>query len=305
MLKLSSCYKGMVRFYEPMAKHTSLGLGGYADIYAEPCGLDSLQFLLEMAYENAIPVLPVGHGTNLLVKDSGIRGIVVSLKTFRRLEILNNADNGYAYIAVGPGVPLGKLIQFAAQIGFSGLEGLAGIPGSVGGGVFMNAGSYGSEIGDCVVSVDILEKDGFRRTLTARELNFSYRNSSLPAGSIIVEINMRLKKDSPKSVRSRVQKFLERKKTTQPLGLPTAGCVFKNTEENSAGILLDLAGCKGMKVGYTEISALHANFFTNYGKSSSDFLELMSQAREQVKARFGIELKPEIQIIGNDSTIIL
>lgn len=299
-IKLTNSYKGILCFYEPMAEHTSLGLGGAADIYAVPNDLDSLKFLLKVAYDNSIPVLPIGHGTNLLIKDGGIRGIVLSLKSFRRFEVLDNNDNSYIYAAVGAGVPLGRFIQFTAKTGFSGLEGLAGIPGSVGGGVFMNAGSFGAEIGDCVVVVDILEKDGSKRTLNGRELSFSYRNSSFHEGSIIVEVKMRLKKDLPQSVKARVREFLERKKTTQPLELPSAGCVFKNTDGKPAGRLLDLSGCKGMKIGNTEISSLHANFFINRGNSASDFLDLMSRASERVRKRFGIELKPEIQIIGED-----
>ncbi|HLC16032.1 MAG TPA: UDP-N-acetylmuramate dehydrogenase [Thermodesulfovibrionia bacterium] len=300
LFNLSSDYRGVVRFNEPMAEHTSLGLGGAVDVYAVPEDLGSLRFILKVAYDNGMPIFPVGHGTNLLIKDGGIRGIVLSLKSFNRLEVLESHEQETVYLAVGAGVALGRLIQFTVQHGYAGLEGLAGIPGTVGGGVFMNAGSFGAEIGDCVVSVDVLEKDGFRRNLDAKDLNFSYRSSCIPEGAIVIEAVFRFKQDESSNVKGRVKECLERKKSTQPLGFSSAGCVFKNINGNAAGRLLDLAGCKGMKIGGAEISTVHANFIINHGDRAEDFLALMEKARERVKMLFDVELKPEIQIIGED-----
>jgi UDP-N-acetylmuramate dehydrogenase len=178
------------------------------------------------------------------------------------------------------------------------MEPLAGIPGTVGGAVFMNAGSFGTEIKDVVTGVEIVDREGSIRRLSRSEIGFSYRSSSLPKGSIIISAEFRLSRDKPESVSKRIRETIRKKALSQPLNYPSAGCVFKNPPDDSAGRLIDIAGCKGMRCGGIEVSSVHANFFINTGGGTfDDFINLMEEVRDRVYKTSGIKLEPEIHIL--------
>jgi len=287
-----------VRFDEPMSKHTYLGIGGPADIFVEPATVSALAILLRTAVENKMPIFPLGGGTNLLVSDGGIEGTVISMAAFNEVRVIGE-DADSATVHVGAGHSLMRLLRFAAEKGLSGMEGLAGIPGQVGGAIAGNAGAFDREIKDVLVNVSVMSVDGTVRDIRKDAINFEYRHAELPAGAIVLGAVIRLGKDEPSAVAKRMDEFLKTKKTTQPIGERSAGCVFKNPAGGYAGKLMDDAGCKGMRVGAIEVSRLHANFFVNTGGgTAADYAELMKEVSSKVKAASGVALEPEIRIIG-------
>lgn len=291
-------FKGEMKFNEPLSAHTSLGIGGPVDVMVFPEDPLSLKNALLAAEKEKIPVFVIGAGTNLLAPDGRIEGIAVSLKAFRSIELTRDSDETNVVLYAGSGVPLPMLVNFARKYGYSGIEALAGIPGYVGGAVYMNAGSFGTEIKDVIVSVAIMNSHGGIVILDKDKLEFSYRSSNLPAGSIILSANIILRKDDPAEVDRRTRECSSRKKAAQPLGELSAGCVFKNPPGDAAGRLIDAAGCKGMKTGGAEVSSVHANYFINKGGATCrDFIELMKAVKAKVKAYSGIDLEPELKII--------
>jgi UDP-N-acetylmuramate dehydrogenase len=291
--------KGEIKFDEPLSAHTSLGIGGPVDIMVFPEDPTSLKNVLLVAEKENIPVFVLGAGTNLLASDSRIEGLAVSLKAFRSIELTRDSDENNVVLYAGSGVPLPMLVNFARKYGYSGIEALAGIPGYVGGAVYMNAGSFGTEMKDVIVSVASMNSHGEIMISDKDKLGFSYRSFNLPAGSIILSANIILRRDDPAEVDRRTREFLSRKKTSQPLGELSAGCVFKNPPGDSAGRLIDAAGCKGMRTGGVEVSRVHANYFINKGGATCrDFIELMQTVKAKVKAYSGTDLEPEVKITG-------
>lgn len=295
-------FRGEVRLDEPMAAHTSLRIGGPVDMMAFPEDPLSLRNLLYAATERHIPLVIIGAGTNILVDDRGIRGIAVSLRGFAKIETVRGGNEKMAVLYAGAGSPLGKLLHFAGQKGYAGIETLAGIPGSVGGAVCMNAGSFGMEMKDVIESVAVMDRKGKINILRRKELNFSYRSANLPVGVLILSANIVLRKDDPGTVTKQTREFLEKKKETQPLGAPSAGCVFRNPQGQAAGRLIEEAGCKGMRAGAVEVSSVHANYFINTGKGTyKDFIKLMALVTSRVQGKSGIVLEPEIRIIHREA----
>ncbi|GAB4407887.1 MAG: UDP-N-acetylmuramate dehydrogenase [Thermodesulfovibrionales bacterium] len=291
-------FKGKVAFDEPMKKHTTLRIGGPADIYAVPDDVISMRSLLLTLKDSGIPVIPIGGGSNLLVTDEGIEGAVLSVVSFNRIEMIKDDDDGVR-LFVEAGVPLQRLINLSKDRGYKGIEGLAGIPGTIGGAIKGNAGSFGFELSDVIESVALIDIGGRIFQAKGDDLNFGYRSSGIPDGAVILSANIRLEKDSPEDVDRRINAFLQDKRKKQPLSEHSAGCVFKNPDEGPAGRLIDEACCKGMRRGDIEVSSLHANFFINRGDGkASDFLGLMEDVKERVFRLFGIELEPEIRIVG-------
>lgn len=298
--RIMETVRGEIMMNEALSKHTSLKIGGPVSMLVFPEDPMSLKNILTAAQEEAVPVFFIGAGTNLLVKDGGLDGIAVSLDAFNQVCVAEDTDENVTLFA-GAGVSLGKLINFTKEKGYSGIEALAGIPGSLGGAVYMNAGSFGVEIKDVIVSIAIMNRYGKIAILKIENLRFSYRNSNLPAGLAILSANIKLKKGTPEEVDAKVNECLRKKRETQPLGAPSAGCVFKNLEGQSAGRLIELAGCKGMRAGDAEVSGLHANYLINRGSATSkDFIALMDMVREKVQEHSGITLEPEIKIIGKN-----
>ncbi|MDH4028746.1 MAG: UDP-N-acetylmuramate dehydrogenase [Nitrospirota bacterium] len=290
-------FKGEIKFDEPLSAHTSLRIGGPVDIMVFPEDPVSLKNVLAAAHRESIPVHVIGGGTNLLAGDGRVGGIAVSLRAFSNIENTRETTEEHVVLYAGAGVPLAALVNFSRRNGYSGIEALSGIPGYLGGAVYMNAGSFGTEIKDVIVSVAVMNMQGDISIMDRDRIAFSYRSSNLPEGLLILSANIRLKKDRPEDVDRRANEFLERKRASQPGGL-SAGCVFKNPGADSAGRLIDAAGCKGMRVGAVEVSAVHANYFINKGGATArDFIELMDAVRERVRDNSGIELEPEIKFI--------
>ncbi|MBA3071939.1 MAG: UDP-N-acetylmuramate dehydrogenase, partial [Nitrospirae bacterium] len=242
----------------------------------------------------------VGGGTNILVKDGGVYGAVISLKNFRCSDIANEEKDMVMFFAES-GTPLQKLVSFSKEHGYSGIEGLIGIPGFVGGAIAGNAGAFGYSIKNALVSVRMMNPDKGIYEMSASELGLEYRAAKIPEDTVILSANMRLRKDVKEDVVKRINSFLKQKRETQPLSEMSAGCVFRNPEGTSAGRLIDEAGCKGMRIGDVEVSRVHANFFINKGDAkASDFLKLMDEVKKKVMKVFGTELEPEIRIVGKE-----
>lgn len=293
-------FRGEVRYQEPMAMHTSLRIGGPAEVFAVPTEYTSLTDLYMILLRKKIPFLVVGGGTNLLVRDGGVNGVVISVTSFRGIDV-SMTDHGCVYMEVEAGTPLQRLVRFAKDKGYTGIEGLVGIPGTFGGAVCGNSGAFGQEIKDVLVSLRIIDTDGTRKDLSPQTLGFGYRHSRISAGQFVLSGEVKLGISTPEEVGAKTQEFHKIKQETQPLWEPSAGCVFKNPEGLSAGKLIDEAGCKGMKVGDVEVNTLHANFFINKGKATSaDFIALMEKVSLRVKEKSGVRLEPEIRIVGNE-----
>lgn len=286
-----------IRINEPFAKYTSLKIGGIVDVVIKP-QIDSLPEIIEILKYNQIPYFVIGGGTNCLIMDSGINGIVILTDSFKDIKVLP-PEGSFREVYAQAGCPLKRVINICADLGLSGMEAFAGIPGSIGGAIAGNAGSFGYEIKDVLKSIDIILPKYGRKRLNFSEISFDYRKASLPEGSIIIGATLLLKKDDPHYVLEKVRAYAKEKSLRQPLSKRSAGCVFKNPKGLFAGKLIDEAGCKGMRSGDIEVSSLHANFFINTGKGSSDdFLRLMDKVSDRVWRRFGVILEPEIRIIG-------
>ncbi len=277
----------------PLAASTTLAIGGPAGYLASPRSVAELLELLAVCEEAGHEVRMLGAGSNLLVADEGVAGVVVRLagREFASLELLPGA------IRCGAGLSLGKLVREAAAAGLSGLEGLAGIPASVGGALRMNAGgSYGA-IGNTVSGVRVIGEGGSEIELSASESGFAYRDSGL-AGLVITGCTLELTPEQPGVVQERTRQVLKEKRCSQPLKEKSAGCIFKNPEaEISAGRLLDELGFRGRMVGGAMVSDMHANYIINAGEAScSEVLELIDLMREAARRERGVELELEVEI---------
>jgi UDP-N-acetylmuramate dehydrogenase len=293
-------FGGRALFAEPLSRHTSLRIGGPADAWVDVESVAELSDLLALAHGASAgsPVFILGSGTNVLVSDRGVRGIVVHLGGgFRFVEWSVAGD--HATVHAGASVPFKMLVYDAVERGFSGLEFGEGIPGSVGGGLTMNAGAFGGEIGRVVDRLEGVHPGGRVEELPRDRLIFGYRRLELPPGWIITGVRLRLERGDAVEMRARVAAARETRKKSQPLGLPNAGSVFKNPRHAFAGRLLEEAGLKGLERGGARISERHANVIVNQGGATAeDVRSLMEEMRERVYARSGIRLEPEVKLVG-------
>ena len=279
---------------EPMSRHTTLKLGGPADYLAFPRSEEEIAGLFEEADRNGIPVTVIGHGSNLLVLDGGIRGLVISIGKNMR-AITRNGNT----LTVQAGAMLGSAAAEAAEAGLTGLEFASGIPGTVGGGVTMNAGAYGGEMAQTVTRVRGIRRNGERVELSRDEMDFGYRHSAVTEMNLTVtEVTFELQAGDPAEIRAKMSELNARRAEKQPLDVPSAGSTFKRPEGYYAAALIDQCGLKGYSVGGAQVSLKHAGFLVNKGTSSRDFLELMKQVAGIVEERTGVRLEPEVRIIG-------
>jgi len=284
--------KGAVRFHEPMRLHTSFRIGGPADAYIEPEDEATLCRLMAQARKAKVPVFVMG-GTNLLVRDGGIRGIVVRLT---RLDRIEEHQGGLLYVEGGVGMP--RLLKYALQRKLAGLEFAAGIPGTLAGSVVMNAGTRTGEMQDVVERVRMVTPAGEIRELSAEEVGFEYRRTRLPRG-IVAGAWLRLRWDPKSRMDVAIKESLRRRKATQPLALPNAGCVFKNPGGDPAGLLIEAVGLKGAQIGDAQVSTLHANFIVNRGRATArDVLSLIRKVGQTVEEKAGVTLQLEVKIVG-------
>jgi UDP-N-acetylmuramate dehydrogenase len=279
----------------PMGPYTTFRAGGKAEALCAVKDVLQLKELLSFARREGFPYLIVGKGSNILVKDGGLKGIALLLRG--ELEGVEEKEDA---IHAGGGLGLSELIRFCQRRGLAGLEFLAGIPGTVGGAVAMNAGAWGKSTGDVVTGVEIITAHGEGVTKNRSEIQFGYRKAVLPRGSVVVRAMFKVTQDRPEAVGERVRDYLERRKATQPLDYPSAGSVFKNPPHDYAGRLLEMAGMKGKRIGGAMISDKHANVIVNVGGASAeDILALMEKARQKVREQTGVELEPEIKVVGD------
>jgi len=275
-----------------LREYTWFGLGGNADFLITPQETEQLKTVVQRCNENNLPIYVLGFGSNLLIKDQGIRGAVVKLNGSRFAETKFEDE----WVTAGAGASLSKLVLDCVRKGLSGLEALTGIPGSIGGAVKINAGGNFGDIGAAVQSAILMDKDANIFEKTKPELIFDYRRTNITAG-FILGAKMRLAGAEPEQIVRTTKEIWIRKKNTQPLNSRNSGCIFRNPPGQSAGALIDRAGLKGLQIGGAVISEKHANFIiAKEGCSSSDVIRLIEAARQRVKENFDIELELEIEI---------
>ncbi len=279
-----------------MRQYTTLKLGGTADWLAFPRSAAEIAELFAEAGAAGLPVTVIGHGSNVLVLDGGIRGLVIRID--KNMKNIRREGNR---LTAAAGAMLGAVAGFAAENGLTGLEFASGIPGTVGGAVTMNAGAYGGEMKDVVVRVDGILPDGTEMSLSGEEMRFGYRRSAVKDLNLIVtEVTMELAEGDPAAIRAKMSELNRQRAEKQPLDVPSAGSTFKRPEGFYAAALIDQCGLKGYSVGGAQVSMKHAGFLVNSGDSSRDYLELVRTVQRIVRERAGVELEPEIRIIGEE-----
>lgn len=300
---LARFWKGEVLWNHPMARLSSLKVGGPADAVLFVDTIDDLIGLMAWLRRNEIEWWLIGRGSNILVPDAGLPGIVVILgRDFSTVDCMDpdtSHSTDDALVKAGAAGFLSKLVRTCTVNGFSGLEFATGIPGSVGGAVAMNAGGWGQAVGDLVESVTVLDQDGRIRVLPAEAISFSYRQWSGLPGEIILEATFTLRRDTPEAVANRCEELRRQRLQKQPLEAASAGSFFKNPATGSAaGRLIEEAGFKGYRVGDAMVSPIHANFIVNTGNASAaEIIQLMEEIQQKVETLFGIRLEPEVRIL--------
>jgi len=284
--------KAKVKFDEPLREKTSFKIGGPAKFFIEPYDINDLRLLITQAKRYKLPVFVIGAGSNILISDKGLKAMVFKLNSpfFKKIFIKP------CYLEAGSGLAISQLIQSARNLGLSGIEFLAGIPGTVGGALAMNAGAWGKAIGELVEKVKVMDYKGNIKILSRKEIKFGYRKSSL-AKFIILSARFKLVKKDKTEISGNIKRYLEFRRNSQDVSLPNAGCIFKNPFRAQAGRLIDLCGLKGKRIGGAFISYRHANFILNSGDASAcDIVKLIELAKRRVKNKFNINLEPEIKI---------
>ena len=279
---------------EPMKKHTTFRVGGPADVLVTPSA-EELPEIVALCQKFGVPYYIVGNGSNLLVGDKGIRGVVIEM-TSRMGDIVCEGET----VIAGAGASLGRVAAKAAEEGLTGIEFAAGIPGTVGGAVVMNAGAYGGEMKDIITSVLVMDEFGEKKELSTRELDFSYRHSCIPEKRyIVLRITMRLRKGCTDEIRAKMSELREMRISKQPLEYPSAGSTFKRPEGYFAGKLIMDAGLRGFQVGGAQVAEKHCGFVINKDNASAaDIYRLMQEVTAKVEAEFGVTLEPEVKMLG-------
>jgi UDP-N-acetylmuramate dehydrogenase len=294
--KIKQLNLGKVKVNEPLANHTTIKIGGPADLFVEPSSIDNLEKVMDLVIEEQIPWRAIGRGSNLLVSDQGIEGVVIKLGAgIDHLEIKDQE------ITVGGGHSIVSLSTIMSKKGFSGLEFASGIPGSVGGAVYMNAGAHGSDISKILKKAKILFEDGTISWLNNEEMEFSYRTSVLQKKKpgIVLEAVLILKEGEKSKIVAEMQKNKDYRKETQPYNFPCAGSIFRNPLPNYAGKLIEVAGLKGYSMGGAKISEMHGNFIVNAGNATAqDVLNLIQHVKNTIFELYEIHMETEVEIIG-------
>ncbi|MGD0585968.1 MAG: UDP-N-acetylmuramate dehydrogenase [Oryzomonas sp.] len=278
-----------------MSRHTSLRVGGAVDLYAEPEDADDLLTLVRALKEQQVPWLAIGRGYNLLVRDGGIRGAVISLARFNRIS-----EEGARLIRAEAGAENLALVRFAQERGLGGIGFISGIPGTVGGAVKMNAGAYGSGVLERLESLTLLRGETVAE-YPREQLQYGYRHLALPTGAIVLAALFRLVPCDPEQTEEEIRKDTELRRSKHSVGFPSAGSFFKNPSGQAAWRLIDQAGLRGAAVGGAQVSEVHSNFLINRGgATAADFLELAHRVREAVFKASGVKLEEEVRIVGED-----
>ena len=301
---LSRFWKGRILWDSPMSQFSTLKVGGPAEAVIQVSNVEDLKRLLLWLKEHDIGWWVVGKGSNILVPDSGLAGVTIFLEgEFSSIEKLMapppRALGDKVFIRAGGGCLLPKLVHYCTSQSLSGLEFAAGIPGSIGGAIVMNAGAWGAEISSLVDAVILMDSNGKVFSAQGKNLGFSYRKWSMPHNTIVLSATFALTPGSKEDIKAACRKYQELRRKSQPVADPSAGSFFKNPPHDSAGRLIEEAGLKGFSVGGAKISEKHANFIINTGKASAtDMLNLIQLVQQEVFKRFGIRLEPEVHILG-------
>lgn len=288
---------GIVLENEQLSNHTTWRIGGPADLLVQPKDKNGLAQAMKLVYEHRVPWFAIGRGSNLLVRDGGIRGVVFKVAA----EGLSHLAFNDTRVQVGAGYPFIRLAVLAAKEGLTGLEFAGGIPGSVGGAVFMNAGAHGSDVSRIFSHAEILDEKGVLRSHSREDLQFQYRTSSLQSGmrGIVTEVTFQLAHGDRKQIAAAMASHKDRRRQTQPLQLPCAGSVFRNPDKDHAGRLIEAAELKGFRVGDAQVSEIHGNFIVNLDRATAhDVLTLIGHIQRIVKEKFGVDLVPEVRVVG-------
>lgn len=288
---------GNVKLEEPMKNHTSFKLGGAADVLVTPENTAQIMEILEACKREGIPFFIMGNGTNLIVRDKGIRGVVVKL--FDRFSKYDFKEDS---IEAEAGILLSKLANIALKLELTGLEFAGGIPGTLGGAVAMNAGAYGGEMKDVVAVTEYIDAQGEIKTLAGSGHSFGYRTSLIQKeGGIVLKSRLKLKKGVKQDIEALMEDYSGRRKDKQPLNMPSAGSVFKRPEGYFAGKLIEDSGLKGFRIGGAEISSLHSGFIVNAGGATAgDVTALIQHVQNEVKKKFDVHLQTEVKIVGEE-----
>ncbi len=300
-----------VRFDEPMRQHTYFRIGGPADAWVEPQNTSQLKVILEWARNQDIPYLMIGGGSNLLVRDGGIRGLVIHLgRMAASVEWIQKGET--VIVSAGAGTPTRHICALALKHGWLGMNFALGIPGTLGGAIIMNAGTAHGCMADVIEKVVVMTASGERVALQRQSLDYRYRRLRLPdtlagtatATTVLLAAQIMLREGDRDQIRDQARQWMQGRARKQPSWQPSAGCFFKNpSDDQPAGRLIDAAGLKGVTVGDAQVSPKHANFIINRGRASAvDVLAVAAKVREAVKDRFGIDLEPEVRIVGEEKT---
>ncbi|TFB23296.1 UDP-N-acetylmuramate dehydrogenase [Filobacillus milosensis] len=293
--RLNELSVGKVSLNEPLKKHTTIKIGGPADLFIQPQSIQGLKDAIDVLKENDIPVQVIGRGSNLLIPDEGIRGAVIQFsKGLDHLEVMDDQ------IRVGGGYPLVRLSAVISRDELSGFEFAGGIPGSIGGAVYMNAGAHGSDISNILVKAHILFEDGTTEWLTNEEMKFDYRKSVLQdeRKGYCIEAIFQLEKGDKQEILAELKKHKEYRRETQPWDHPCAGSIFRNPLPNHAGQLVEELGLKGHQIGGAKISDLHGNFIVNEDDATyDDVMALIELIKDRVKDKYDIEMVTEVEIL--------
>lgn len=294
--ELRTCISGIVRADEPMSKHTSFYIGGPADIFAEPAGVDDIVTLLAEASRLGLPWSVIGDGQNLLVADKGIRGLVMRIgKPMGSIRV-----DGIR-VKAGAGAKLAMVMDTAIRRSLAGLEGCTGVPGTVGGAIVMNAGTRYGYVSDVTRRVKVVDADGTVHDLTPDEVGFDYRGSNLQSGGrIVVEADFELKSGDREDLIRTVERLRRRRVMTQPPAGKNAGCVFRNPDKTHASRLIEEAGAKGMREGDVEVSTKHANYLMNTGNATAEQVRTLAErVRTLVQEKLGVLMEYELKMLGD------
>lgn len=301
VMELSQILGGQASPNEPLARHTAFRIGGPAELFAQAQTIDELVRFVQLAQQHHVPFFILGNGSNVLVLDGGIRGLVIENHCDHyQLDIL---DDQRAVLKAESGGTLPGLANRLARDGWAGLEWAIGVPGTIGGAVIGNAGAHGACIADTLLRVTVLDIAGERRELPKSEMGFAYRSSRLKQerNAAILSAEFEMTRADPAELVKRMTAFTEQRRRTQPTD-PSVGSMFKNPPGDHAGRLIEQAGLKGKRIANVEVSPVHANFFVNRGgATASDVLQLVEIVRERVDAHFGVTLELEIELVGEES----
>ena len=289
-----------ILYDEPMSRHTSLNVGGHAGALVFIKSEDQLVEVVRRLRENKINYFSAGNLTNIIVRDGGYRGAILLTTGMKEIRYECTSEGGY-FISAQAGAALAKVVSRSVTEELTGLEFCAGIPGSVGGAVWMNAGAYGKEMKDVIKAVFLLDAEGGKKTMNREAISFSYRKTLLPPDTIILGAQFKLEKGERAKIKKKISEILQWRQQKHPLEFPNAGSIFKNLPMQTAGKLIEDMGMKGMNVGDAQISPKHANFIINRGKATaSDVLELIALIQAKAEKEKGVNLEPEVMIVGED-----